>query len=344
MIDNDLAAAVHTVVANWLQETPLPLQLEQLASPAGLSAELGTAIVGALLATGGQAEVIRHTVASSPYTHLPHAFDPSDLPYTPTGFIPVPDSPGTIAGRAAALAVHGFLHLETVAYGSENGGGLFVNLVALPGAGALPEKSKKSMRGHTDGVSFPLNGEDDPTDPRIAPSPDFVTLVGLRNVQAVPTRVMPVTAMLAQLDASQIDELKKPQYSMRSQRTFVQGMKAILGGEHVAVDQPVLKEVGDAIYVRYSHSSVVASEPGGAAEAASTALEQACNQSAVGVNVQPGDLLLLNNRLALHGRGEVGHEVGGQSRWLLRAYALDTETLAPKKRHPGDGQAHVLFP
>ena len=267
----------------------------------------------------------------------------TQLPDTPLGFFPVPDSPATIAGRAAALAIHGLLQLETVAYGTENSGSLFVNLVAMPGEGKVPAKSKDRMRGHTDAVSFPFNGEDDALNPRIAPSPDLVTLVGLRNPGAVPTRLMPLNAILALMTPEDIAELKKPQYLINSQTTFVPGMKKMLGKEHIAYDEPVLKEGAIGTYVRFSHTKVIAPEEGGPAQRALDSFEAACNQVAQPVIVNPGDLLIINNRLGTHGRGAVGDDVGGQSRWLLRAYGLDTDELDPQKRHAG-GPEYVLFP
>lgn len=249
-----------------------------------------------------------------------------------------------MAGRTAALAVHGLLQLETVSYGSENDGHLFVNLVGMPGPGAFAEKSKSSMRGHTDAVSFPFNGDDDPRDGRIAPSPDLVTLIGLRNPNGVPTRLMQLRDVMALLSPADVEELKKSQYALRAQRTFRRGTKRTLGTEHFVIDAPVLKDSGSGISVRYSHSNVTPMVSGGPAEQASNNLEACCNQTAKPVVVQPGDILVINNRSALHGRGEVGDDVGGQSRWLLRTYALDTSSLQAHKRRQGSAAPHVLFP
>ncbi|UIF86273.1 TauD/TfdA family dioxygenase [Cupriavidus sp. UYPR2.512] len=344
MTETDLATAVRAAVDHWMQTTELDQRKAEMANPATLSAMLGAAVQCNLVLGGHTSAVARGFVGQAPYRHLQQVFDAADLGDTPLGFFPVPDTAGTMAARAAVLAVHGVLNLETVSYATENDGNQFVNLVAMPGDGAFAEKSKKGMRGHTDGVSFPLNGEDDAKDVRIAPSPDLVTLVGLRNPKNVPTKLMPLADALATLPLGDVDELKKPQYSIRSQKTFVQGMKRILGKELVVVDEPILKDVAGGTYVRYSHSTVVPSEPGGLAEQASNNLEAACNQIAVPVVVQAGDILIINNRLSLHGRGEVGEDVGGQSRWLLRAYALDTSNLAVHKRHLGGSPPHVLFP
>lgn len=340
----DLAEAVKDAVSAWLESETLPQQQRQLANPATLSAVLGLAVQNSLATHGHPSTLIRSGISSTPYLHLQGIFDAAVFVETPTAFFPVPDTPGSIAGRAAALAVHGAAHMETVAYGSENDGNLFVNLVTMPGSGALPEKSKKSMRGHTDGVSFPFNGADDSRNKRIAPSPDLVTLVGLRNPEAVPTRLMTVPDLLAHMSADDVHELKKSQYSIRTQKTFVQGMKRILGEELVVEDEPILKTTSEGTFIRYSHSSVIPSVIGSPAEKAANKLEEACSNIAIQIVVQPGDVLVVNNRLSLHGRGQVGGEAGGQARWLLRTYGLDTSKLPLHKRHLGRAPTYVLFP
>lgn len=344
MTDTDLAAAVKAAVFEWERSAPLAEREAELAQPATLSTILGLSARQRLTASGRSVSDIRDNILIAPFVHLPGVFDPHVAVDTPRAFIPVPTVGATAQGCAAALAVHGLLGMETISYGTENLGALFVNLVALPGDGEYAKKSKGSMRGHTDGVSFPLNHYDDNNDPRIAPSPDLVTLVGLRNPNNVATNVMPLAAALERLDSSQIAELMKPQYSFRSQQTFTREMQRVLGQELVALDQPVIKQVGDSAHVRYSHSSVVPPSDGGAADSAASAFENACSSCAVPVIIRPGDLLVINNRRALHGRGEVGTEIGGKSRWLLRTYGLETSGLPDRKRHLKGAIRHVLFP
>ena len=121
-------------------------------------------------------------------------------------------------------------------------------------------------------------------------------------------------------------------------------MRDILGDVHTAIDEPLLKDAAIGTIVRFSHSSVSPTEPGGAAEKAAENFAKACSEVAQTVAIQPGDVLLVSNRLCLHGRGEVGGEIGGQSRWLLRTYGLDTSQLDESRRHLGNRPAHVLFP
>lgn len=344
MQEQDLAAAVKSVVDAWMQATAPDQQLVDIGRPADLSARLASAVEQILVEADFDLVAAREIVLRAPYFHLKQVFTSAGLPETPGWFTPVPDVDGTLAGRAAALAVHGFLRKETVSYGTENDGALFVNLVPIDGDGKYAEKSTGSMRGHTDAVSFPFNNELDASDSRIAPSPDLVTLVGLRNPNAVPTTVMALDDVLQELSPDDIAELKKDQYTLVSQFTFWEGMRDTLGDVHTAVDEPVLKDAAPGTMVRYSHSSVRPTVPGGAAKVASDNLEHACNAVVDEVVIEPGDVLVVSNRLCLHGRGPVGGEVGGQARWLLRTYALDTSSLDDCRRHLGDRPTYVLYP
>ncbi|MFC3109485.1 hypothetical protein ACFQAT_28020 [Undibacterium arcticum] len=344
MQERDLATAVKSAVNAWIQATPPDQRLIDISNPSPLSTRLAAAVEQKLVEADFDLEAARQVVLDSPYFHLRQVFVSADLPETPDWFTPVPDADSVVAGRAAALAVHGFLGKETVSYGTENDGALFVNLVAISGEGRYADKSIGSMRGHTDGVSFPFNGEFDANDPRIAPSPDLVTLVGLRNPDAVPTTVMALADVLRELSPGDIAELKKDQYTIESQFTFWEGMREILSNVHTAVDEPVLKDAPPGTIVRYSHSSVKPTVLGGDAKSASDNLERACNTVVDKVVIEPGDVLIVSNRLCLHGRGLVGGGVGGQARWLLRAYALDTSSLDENRRHLGDRPAYVLYP
>lgn len=339
-----LAAAVRAAVAAWELATPFEQRADALANPGKLGGELSSCVEEALIAAGEDLAVTRQELISAPFVLLTKVFEPSQLPETPEWFTPVPDAVGTYAGRAAAIAAQAFFGLETVSYGSENSGELFVSLAAIPGEGKIARKSQGGLRGHTDCVSFPFNGETDVSNARIAPSPDAVTLVGLRNPRSVPTTVMVLQDALGKLSSEDIHELKQAQFSIESQTTFLEGMREILGDVHTAIDEPVLKDAAIGTIVRFSHSSVSPTEPQGAAEHAAENFAKACSEVVQTVAIQPGDVLLVSNRLCLHGRGEVGGEIGGQSRWLLRTYGLDTSQLDDSRRHLGNRPAHVLFP
>jgi hypothetical protein len=189
------------------------------------------------------------------------------------------------------------------------------------------------MRGHTDAVSFPFPGSQDPEDERIAPSPDLVTLIGFRNPDSIPTHVIPLDSVLQRLSPQDIAELERHQFNIECQNTFAEGTRNILGDSHIAVDAEVLTQAGPHYWVRFSHSKVKPDEGNTAAADARDRFAHACEEEQVKLLVAAGSLLIINNRRALHGRSEVNKGVGGHTRWLLRTYALGSEAIEIQNRY-----------
>lgn len=274
--------------------------------------------------------------------HLKQVFDPDGLPETPIDWHPVPVCAATAQATLAILIVNELLGMETISYASENAGKLFVNLVTLPGTGALAEKSTSNMRGHTDAVSFPFPGDSDPSDDRIGPSPDAVCLVGLRNNQQVPTTYIPLSDVLTQLTPADIQVLKEGRFIINAQRTFRRGTEAALGEQHSVDGGKILAESDGGMWVRYSHSNVTVDDTQQRLQEAQQRFEEACASCHQHLVLLPGDVAIINNRKALHGRGFIGEHPGGLSRWILRSYGLDTSRLRPEQATHRRG--HILFP
>lgn len=346
LIDAHFSGAIHKAVSEWMRGSSLNVCLAALDHPDILGAALRPAIEASLAQANVSLYDIQQRAWTMPLLHLRAAFEVGDLPETPTTFIPVPNDESTIAARACAIACLAVLNSNTISYKSENDGHLFVNLVPFPGEGEMAEKSKGSMRGHTDAVYFPLRGQLHELDDRIAPSPDFVCLSGLRNPDQTATTVMPLSDVLRQLSQDDIKELAKPQYVIRPQKTFTSGLELIFGNRS-PLARPMegiqlLFEAGDGYWIRYSHSASDSDYDSEAATSAAKRFEQACLSCSTAVVISPGDVLIVNNRLGLHGRGVVGGEAGGTSRWLLRTYGLDTRELNPAQRYPDS--PYQLFP
>ncbi|MBX8494162.1 TauD/TfdA family dioxygenase [Pseudomonas cichorii] len=327
-------------------DNPLEFCLSALNNPVELGASLLPAIESGLSNVDLTLEEVQRHAWINPLIHLRAVFDVHELPETPTSFIPVPDVASTVAARACAVACLAALNSNTISYGSENDGHLFVNLVVLPGDDDFADKSKSDMRGHTDGVSFPIRGQLHEFDGRVAPSPDFVCLSGLRNPDETETTVMPLSAVLQQLTYDEINELTKPQYVVRPQKTFKRGLRKLFGKDSPLLDAmsgiQLLFEGDNGYWIRYSHSAADTDFDSELASQAITRFEEACQACSTSVVISPGDILIVNNRVGLHGRGVVGGEAGGVSRWLLRTYGLDTRSLTAEQRYVDS--PYKLFP
>lgn len=344
LIEAHFSAAVRGAVVEWRQGYTFEDAVRQLSDPNTLGASLTPLIDHRLNQSGvPRPQLVAHAW-SVPCVVLRSAFDASDLPDTPTDFCPVPDREGTLLARATAIGAIAALGSNTVSYGCENNGELFVNLVVIPGKGKKPEKSKKNMKGHTDGVWFPIRGEVHPFDPRVAPSPDFVCLCGLRNPDEVATKVMSLPDVINRLTLEEVEELKKSKYSIGPQGTYQDALIALYGRRDVSLSSAqLLYTVAGDFWIRYSHSSVIPDDGDDAkGEHVIAAFESACLECAQLHPIGPGDIALVNNRIALHGRESVGDAYGGKTRWLMRTYALDTSELNDTQRHPHSH--HMLYP
>jgi len=344
LIEVIFSQAVRAAVTSWRSSVSFEYMLESLARPRELGYELLPLIETELKSHNCSCAEVAAFAWDNPLVKLEAVFEVPELPETPTDFRPVPEIEGTLLAQITAIACLTTINSNAVSYRSENEGDLFVNLVVFPPErGAFAEKSAGKMSGHTDGVSFPLRGHHDPEDDRIAPSPDFVCLSALRNPNQVPTMVMPLEKLMERLSKEHIEELQKPQFIIGSQLTFRDGMKRILGDDLIVDDAQLLFAMNGSWWIRFSHSSTQTADiDKKTAQEAMDALKNVCADCAIPVPLKPGDIALVNNRIALHGRSEVGDEYGGQTRWLLRTYGLDTSDINPNQWH--EGSSFMLFP
>jgi len=262
--------------------------------------------------------------------HIKNAFLPPDnMCDTPLDFIPVPNEAGTLRAQLSAMVLLALAGGRSISYMSENSGALFVNLTTIPGVGRKEEKSKKSMRGHTDAVSFPFPGPyKDTLYPDISPAPDILCLVCLRNPDKTHTRLIPLDDVIEKLEPETIQELQKEQFTIECQNTFRKGTRNIIGEVHFAYDANILQKNEDNNYmVRYSHSKAAADHDNIPALKALEKFQNAIRDSIIKVKLEPGDVIILNNRRALHGKDKHSENYGLQTRWLLRSYGFFNDNL-----------------
>jgi alpha-ketoglutarate-dependent taurine dioxygenase len=302
--------------------------------PVGLRAEAGAAIRGAL-STDDAITLGQFAAGQQPWLVVRTGIDLAALPATPTDFPPL-QHPSWWPLAWATVGLMSLAGARLVSYQSENDGAAFVNLVAqdagVAGAG-LAERSTKSMRGHTDGVSLPFPSEFAAGGEDQSPAPDLLVLVGLRNPSGTMTRLAPVSSALAVLTDDQYDAMQGPWFNIAPQRTFVNGRPR--------VEAPLLSraEPRHGYSMRFSHSSVTVSNE--APPVAREALEAFCAalpELYTGVVVGPGDICLIHNRQVIHGRAAPGPGVGGATRWLLRTYGWMSDTIGNHRR---GGPAHL---
>lgn len=190
-------------------------------------------------------------------------------------------------------------------YASLQGGRLVHNVLPVPGR--EEEKSGTSSRStlelHTEDAAHPAR-------------PRYLILLAARNDDAVPTSY----ASLAQahLDPEQVKVLFQPRFTMRSEPDHV---VALGESQRLAV---LFGHPADP-YLRYDGFYLSADATDPTAQRALSHLGERLQKAATKVHLQPGDLLIVNNFRAVHGRDPFTARYDGRDRWLKRILVGDPQ-------------------
>jgi hypothetical protein len=203
----------------------------------------------------------------------------------------------------------------------------------MPRPGREDEASSSGMAPlplHTDMAFLRFPGES--LHPILAAAPDFLVLAGIVNVHHIKTRIVPLRQILDRLEDRDIRELSCPSFDVASPET--------VNPRRVSESVPLLFQHPDyGTMIRYNDADnkVVARNDAGAQ--ALSRLEAVLRSGELGdaFDVQPGSLLVFNNRQVIHGRAAIAPanestpQAQGRtenSRLFIRIYGqrIETET------------------
>jgi hypothetical protein len=72
-------------------------------------------------------------------------------------------------------------------------------------------------------------------------------------------------------------------------------------------------------------------------------MKRAVDGAKVGLHLDAGDLLIVDNRRTIHGRTSFKARYDGMDRWLQRVYVLRDLALCEEDRHRGERILHTEF-
>jgi len=223
-----------------------------------------------------------------------------DLPGTPSDSRRPPGSHSFLS--ELWLSVFGLLLGVPIAFPDQQGAALHQNVAPIPGSEHEESDvgSSRPLRLHTE-------------NPFHAIAPDHVLLCCLRgDLRAtVATTLAPVSAVVAQLDTDARDRLRRPIFFERG--TEGTRLAPVLGGP---AHEPMFRF--DAAWTTSATADGIA---------ALHALASALPSVTQSVNLVPGDLLVIDNRRWLHGRGAFTAHPGSTGRWLQRLYVCEQSAL-----------------
>ncbi|MFF5160701.1 TauD/TfdA family dioxygenase [Streptomyces sp. NPDC000348] len=208
-----------------------------------------------------------------------------------------------------------------VGYHDEKSGALFHDVHPVRGEEHRIENSGSvAFDFHTENVHHPLR-------------PDFLGLLCLRqdHEAIAATRVSSVRDALPLLAEDQVAELRKPQFHSLYPTSFTRNTD---GPRPSSGPHPVVFGPPERPFIRFNSHNTRASDPAGqlVLRALAKALESVCHD----LVLAPGDLVVLDNHVVVHGRSAFQPRYDGSDRWLRRFYSLRSTPLWAQRmmRHP----------
>ncbi|GAB2934772.1 TauD/TfdA family dioxygenase [Streptomyces heilongjiangensis] len=208
-----------------------------------------------------------------------------------------------------------------VGYQDEKSGALFHDVHPVRGEEHRIENSGSvAFDFHTENVHHPLR-------------PDFLGLLCLRqdHEAIAATRLSSVRDALPLLTEDQVADLRKPQFHSLYPTSFTRHTE---GPRPSAGPHPVIFGSADKPFIRFNSHNTQAADAGGerALRALGEALEHVCRD----LILAPGDLVVLDNHVVVHGRSAFQPRYDGSDRWLRRFYSLRSTPLWAQRmmRHP----------
>jgi len=202
---------------------------------------------------------------------------------------------------------------QPFSYATLQGGRLFHHLLPIPG-------HEKEQNGHSSDDELVWHSEDAFTDARC----DHLALLGMRNADGVGTLFAPVTALYG-LQPRDIEILSQPRFVVRADnehlknvgvahRTDITSIHDVLGERRTSI-----LSGGPQLPYLVIDKAFMAAQPDDveAAEAFAHAV-QALDAAVREVIINAHDLMLIDNRRAVHGRSRFAARYDGTDRWLMK--------------------------
>lgn len=243
-----------------------------------------------------------------------HISDVGDIPPTPaTPFIDDSATPRATDVLMQFSEIGGF----PVCYKQEHGGKLIHNLVPVHKTeyGQISTSSKTNLYLHTELAFHPYK-------------PSFIFLLCLRGDEAAATTIASINEIMEKLDEETIKILELPNFTTGIDESFKNGKN-----DNFSLITPVLRntETGfDDSKWTMTFDLQLMKGLDADSEFALNKMRDAVNASVDNVYLKTGDLMLIDNNRAVHGRSSFQPRYDGTDRWVKR---LLTIKHMPPRQH-----------
>ena len=203
---------------------------------------------------------------------------------------------------------------EPVGYLPELGGRLVQNIVPTRAASDRQVSTSSAVRlmFHTETAFHPFR-------------PAYLLLLCLRGDPAARTTLASIQEVIGDLTEATRDVLFQPRFRIGVDESFLAGRENVLGSP-----RPVLSGDRSAPTMVFDEDLMVGVDA--EAQAALRALGDAVSRRHVSVTLGAGDLLVIDNARAVHGRSPYTPRFDGLDRWLQRTFVVDCLPLHSRDR------------
>ena len=240
--------------------------------------------------------------------------EPPALPITPA-----------VSGSVQQTATPGAAALVMLACGLGDPGAFLAEKSGMLVQDVVPVRGHEDFQGNLGSVELTFHNENAFHEHR----PDFVLLLCLRpdHDRVARLRISCVRNMLSALSGRTKAALAKPEFTTDAPPSFG-------SGPSTRVIHPVLSGAPDDPDIRVDFAATRALTDD--ARRALAELGEVVDHSARTAFIQPGDLAIVDNRVALHGRSAFRPRYDGADRWLQRSFAF-TDLRRSRSLRADDG-------
>jgi L-asparagine oxygenase len=203
---------------------------------------------------------------------------------------------------------------QPVGYLPEHGGDLVQNLVPTAGNAdrQVSTSSKVELMFHTEAAFHPHR-------------PRYLLLLCLRGDPNALTTLSSVFEVMPKLPVNVVDTLFQPRFRTAVDESYLHGRTNLL-----SAPMAVLRGDRDRPSMVFDADLMVGTDS--EADDALRTLARAVNDHQVGLALQAGDLLVVDNDVAVHGRSPYEPRFDGYDRWLQRSMAVTDLTPSAGER------------
>ncbi len=193
---------------------------------------------------------------------------------------------------------------QPVGYEPEHGGDIIQNLVPVKGAETrqVSTSSRVELMFHTEAAFHPHR-------------PRYLLLLCLRGDPAAVTTLSSIHEVLPHLPADVRSTLFQARFRTAVDESYLHGRQNVLGAP-----MSVLSGDRDLPTMVFDADLMVGMDE--AADEALQTLSRAVESLRTGVALEAGDLLVVDNAVAVHGRSPYSPRFDGTDRWLQRAFVV----------------------